>query len=65
MLFYIKEWANETATLMTEDGIALWNFASADEARKVLRDWYSVQEGDIRYHVGHLREGGVSECEVA
>jgi hypothetical protein len=65
MIFYIKEWGNKTATLMTEDGIALWHFVSADEARRVLRNWYNVQDGDIRYHVGFLRESGVSECEVA
>lgn len=65
MIFYIKEWADQRATLMSEDGIALWNFPSTAEARKVLRDWYSVQQGEVLYHIGYLRESGTSECEVA
>ena len=65
MYFYIKEWPNKTATLMTEDGVVLWTFPNVDEARKVWRDWYKIQEDRILYHIGYLAEDGVSECEVA
>lgn len=66
MYFYIKEWANKSATLMTEDGVVLWTFPSVEEARKVWVDWYNVQEDRILYHIGYLRESnGVSECEAA
>lgn len=65
MIFYMKEWANKSVTLMTEDGVALSHFASAKEAREILRDWYSAHEGEVQYHIGFLHEAGTSECEVA
>lgn len=65
MYFYIKEWPNNSAALMSEDGVVLWSFASVEEARKVWREWYNIQQDRIQYHLGYLRETGVSECEFA
>ena len=33
MNFYIKEWPDNTATLMTRGGRVIWNFASLDDAK--------------------------------
>jgi hypothetical protein len=65
MMFYLKEWPNRSATLMSEDGVVLWTFPTLEEARRVWRDWYSVQEDRVHYHIGYLREPGASECEPA
>jgi len=43
MNFYIKEWANKTATLMTDMGQVLWTFPNAEEAYKVCEEYYSIQ----------------------
>ncbi len=32
MNFYIKEWPDDTATLMTQDGRVVWIFPSIEEA---------------------------------
>ncbi len=32
MNFYIKEWPDDTATLMTQDGRVVWIFPSVEEA---------------------------------
>ncbi len=37
MNFYIKEWTDNTATLMTERGRVVWTFASAEEAEEAAR----------------------------
>jgi len=65
MYFYIKEWSNKTATLMTEDGVVLWTYPSVDAARKVWSEWYNIQQDRMNYHLGFIRESGVSECELA
>jgi len=46
MNFYIKEWANHTATLMTDNGQVLWTFPSKVEAYEVCREYYAVQLGE-------------------
>ena len=38
MSFYIKEWPDNTATLMTESGRVVWTFASAEEAAEAAQD---------------------------
>ena len=40
MNFYIKEWPDDTATLMTERGHVIWIFPSVEEAEA------AVQNGD-------------------
>jgi hypothetical protein len=54
MNFYIKEWPNKMATLMTDDGVVLWTFSNAEEARKVWRDWCKLQESKVSYKVESL-----------
>jgi len=39
MNFYIKEWTDNTATLMTERGRVVWTFASTEEAEEAARDY--------------------------
>jgi ABC-type multidrug transport system ATPase subunit len=51
MYFYIKEWPNKTATLMSDHGTVLWTFHNVEEAQEVCREWYRVQEGEIRYYL--------------
>lgn len=46
MRFYIKEWPNKTATLMTCNGSVLWTFCSVKEALDVCKEWYKVQEAN-------------------
>jgi len=51
MIFYIKEWPNKMATLMTEDGVVLCTFRSAEEARRVWQDWCKEQKNTVQYHL--------------
>ncbi|MEK6686294.1 MAG: hypothetical protein AABY99_07880 [Pseudomonadota bacterium] len=51
MYFYIKEWPNKRATLMTEDGVVLWTFKNTDEARMVWQEWCQQQEYKVQYHL--------------
>lgn len=44
MEFYIREWADKTASLITRDGYRLWTFASVDSALAACREWYRVSE---------------------
>ena len=46
MNLYIKEWTDDTATLMTEHGRVVWTFASAQEAEEAARQYDSQQERD-------------------
>ena len=41
MNFYIKEWPDNTATLMTEYGRVVWTFTSVEEAEEAAGncDW--------------------------
>lgn len=51
MRFFIKEWANKTATLMAENGTVLWTFSSAEDAEAVARQWQSVQGEKMIYRL--------------
>lgn len=51
MCFYIKEWPNKTATLMSDNGTVLWTFHTVEEAQEVCREWFQIQEGDISYYL--------------
>lgn len=44
MNFYIKEWTDNTATLMTERGRVVWTFASAEDAEEAARDHESAPD---------------------
>jgi hypothetical protein len=39
MRFYLKEWPDDTVTLMTESGRFLWTFDSVEDALTGLREW--------------------------
>ena len=51
MYFYIKEWPNKTATLMSDNGTVLWTFHNVEEAQQVCREWYRIQDGDVSYYL--------------
>ncbi len=44
MKFYIKEWPDSSATLMTDTGNYLYTFNSLDVAKQVCKDWYHLNE---------------------
>ncbi len=50
MNFYIKQWPNKMATLMTDDGVVLWVFSNVTEAREI---WCTLQETHQNKHVEH------------
>jgi hypothetical protein len=52
LTFYIKEWPDGTATLMTAQGHTLWTFHDVDAAKLACRDWYKLHES----HVGNMTE---------
>lgn len=39
MNFYIKEWPDNTATLMTEGGRVVWTFVTVEEAEEAAPDF--------------------------
>lgn len=66
MYFYIKEWPNKTATLMSDNGTVLWTFYSVKEAQEVCREWYQVHEEDIDYYAdGMSLDPACGACSVA
>ena len=44
MSFYIKEWPDNTATLMTESGRVVWTFVSVEEAEEAAQDCDDVSD---------------------
>ena len=42
MKVYIKEWADRTASILTDNGQVIWTFSSAAAARQACTDWHSV-----------------------
>ncbi len=46
MKVYIKEWADKTASLLTENGQVVWTFSSAAAARQACTDWHSISHMD-------------------
>jgi len=38
MYFYLKEWPDDTVTLMTQDGRVIWSFAGMNEAREAATE---------------------------
>ena len=54
MYCLIKEWPNKMATLMSEDGVVLWTFSSAEEARRVWLDWCSLHDKKMPPQIDRL-----------
>jgi len=44
MNFYIKEWPDDTATLMTEGGRVVWIFPSVEEAEAAAQNGDEIME---------------------
>lgn len=44
MNFYIKEWPDNTATLMTERGQVIWIFSSIEEAEEAANNGDAIIE---------------------
>lgn len=42
MNFYIKEWPDNTATLMTERGQVVWIFPSVEEAEEAAENGHEI-----------------------
>jgi len=61
MNFYIKEWANNTATLMTDCGKVLWIFSSVAVAYKVCQEYYDSQ---IHTHSPFSQRGDVPQPQI-
>lgn len=64
MYCLIKEWPNKMATLMTEDGVVLWTFSDVEEARRVWRDWCSLQNDKIANQMDNLSKSCLSEQNI-
>ena len=47
MSFYIKEWPDNTATLMTERGHVIWIFPSVEEAEIAAEDCDEIANVEI------------------
>jgi len=51
MKVYIWEWANKTASILTDNGQVVWTFSSAAEARQACSDWHSIiHSGNDGFH---------------
>ena len=42
MRIYIKEWPNQTASIITAEGQVIWTFSSSETARQACREWSSL-----------------------
>jgi hypothetical protein len=57
--FYIKEWRNGTATLMTSHGRLLWTFPSVASAQDACQRWYQIETERVEYCLPPLGEEGI------
>ncbi len=60
MNFYIKEWPDNTATLMTEYGRVVWTFASVEEAEEAAGNCDWAGEGQNRNRIKSVAASAVS-----
>ncbi len=51
MKFYIKEWNDQTVSLMTEQGNVLAYFSSISEALAACNEWYMYNNNEPRHEV--------------
>lgn len=47
MNFYIKEWPDRSASLMTAAGRQLFTFKSIDSALTACGDWYGINKNKV------------------
>lgn len=66
MEFYIKEWADKSASLITRDGYRLWTFADVDSALAACREWYRVSEERVisDFNEGSHQSLTCSTCSI-
>jgi len=43
MSFYIQVWPNKTATLMLENGTAVWTYPNVESATAAYSEWHQSQ----------------------
>lgn len=43
MNFYIQVWPNKTATLMLENGTAVWTYPNVESAEADYNEWHQYQ----------------------
>lgn len=55
MTFYIKEWPDNTATLLTESGRVVWTFASIEEAADGCHDIAASEKRPQQNQVFHIK----------
>jgi len=51
MAFYIKEWADKTATLMTREGHHLFSFRDVESALGACGKWYGIDASHVIPHI--------------
>jgi hypothetical protein len=51
MKFYIREWNDQTVTLMTENGNVLGYFPSISDALTACDEWYMYNNNEPRHEV--------------
>ena len=64
MTFFIKEWQDKSASLMTTNGYVLWTFESLDAARKVCQEWYQVSDDNVLVTGPLSQDLGCSTCSI-
>lgn len=47
MVFYIKEWPDGHATLMTENGHVLWTFSCIEDAEQACHEWRNIHDESV------------------
>jgi hypothetical protein len=52
MEFYIREWDDGHATLMTEQGHVLWTFGCVEEAQSACHEWSCIHQENVDCYVG-------------
>ncbi len=55
MTFYIKEWPDNTATLLTDSGRVVWTFISVEEAADGCYDIAACEKHRQQSQVFHIK----------
>lgn len=55
MKILIKQWRNETASLILDSGEVLWTFSNVNEAEKACNQWMrTLQSNRKRHHLAPI-----------
>jgi hypothetical protein len=65
MKVYTKEWADKTASILTDNGQVVWTFSSAAEARQACTDWHSIIHPGRDALCDDQLEGAPVSCSLA